>query len=166
MLLEEESSQGNGNRLPRETNSWKVSRCGEVSSWGPLPTMEYVFWRSVIWGNCLHGEPSPRYAPSRIPPLVFSRGDLALCSPGGYYFKMWRNPLSPSGRQSTPVVLEKAIVMEIPRGNDVQNPHNIQIQVTMNSTYLMASISTLATIKAVGFHLSKFCPSTSANMVN
>jgi hypothetical protein len=56
--------------------------------------------------------------------------------------------------------------MEIPRGNDVQNPHNIQIQVTMNSTYLMASISTLATIKAVGFHLSKFCPSTSANMVN
>jgi hypothetical protein len=44
--------------------------------------------------------------------------------------------------------------METPQGNNILNPCNIQIEVTMNSTHLMALIfaSTSLTMKTFGFH--------------
>ncbi len=67
-----------GKRIPRKWGS-VFSRHRETSSRGILPITKYDSWKSVILGNCLHGELSPQYAPLGIPPLVFSRGDLTLC---------------------------------------------------------------------------------------
>ncbi len=76
-----------GKRIPRKWGSI-FSRHREMSSRGILPITKYDYWKNVILGNCLHGELSPQYAPPRIPPLVFSRGDLTLCLTGSSCSRM------------------------------------------------------------------------------
>lgn len=66
------------------------SKCEEMSSWGTLPIIEYFSWRNVISGNYLHEEPFPQYVSLGIPPPIFSRQDLALCSTRGSCFRIWR----------------------------------------------------------------------------
>jgi hypothetical protein len=87
VLLNESFPKAMGICFPRKWSFGKWGNiflgCGEMSSWGTLPIIEYVSWRNVILGNYLYEEPFPQYVPSEIRPLIFSRWDLALCSTRG-----------------------------------------------------------------------------------